>query len=303
MKQKAFALSFTIWIVAILSLLAAVYLNYGKSTVYKSGKLQQKLAMTLESESTIELLKFYLATGKFIENRVENKLLAEVVSSVPTQLPIDSSKIVLGNSTISLQDTAGLISLYDIDTIAKYLGYGTYQKYGIIKDSLTDWLDIDDFTNLNGAEQYFYRQEGKQYSVRNGKYFSSFEELMLVKGIYDINVTKLRELERHLTISDKIQYNIFTLQSNVLQRRYNLSNSNMEQLKEAKRNGLERFRLLFNTLNTTSLDFEVDSFYPSATVQGKVISASNGLKEEIQFLIDFRVLHETQSFELLYYKD
>lgn len=303
MRKKAFALSFTIWIVAILSLLAALYLNYGKSTVYKSGKLQDKLAISIQAESTVELLKFYLATGKFVENRVENRLLTEVISSVPRQIPIDSSKMVWDGSTISLQDSAGLISLYDIDTIAKYLGHGTYQKYGIIKDSLKDWLDIDDFSNLNGAEQSFYQQEVKGYTVRNGKYFTSFEELMLVKGIYDINLTKLKELQRHLTISDKIQYNLFTLETSVLQRKYNLSKSNIEQLIEAKKNGLEQFRLLFNSLNTTPLDFEVDSFYPSGIIQGKVLTANHGLKEEIDFLIDFRVTQERKSFEVLYYKD
>jgi hypothetical protein len=303
MKQKAFALSFTIWIVAILSLLAALYLNYGKSTVYKSGKLHDKLAITIQSESIVELLKFYFATGKFVEGRVENKLLTDIVPSFPQQVPIDSSKIVWGNNTIILQDSAGLISLYDVNTIAKYLGYGTYHKYGIIKDSLEDWLDIDDFSNLNGAEQSFYRQEGKQYIVRNGKYFTSFEELMLVKGIYDINLTKLKELQRHLTISDKIQYNLFTLQKSVLQRRYNLSESNMEQLTEAKQKDVEQFRLLFNSLNSTPLDFEVDSFFPSGTIQGKVVSSHQNLKEEIQFLIDFRTAQETKSFEILFYND
>jgi hypothetical protein len=303
MNQKAFALSFTIWIVAILSLLAALYLNYGKSTVYKSGKLKDKLILSIQSESTVELLKFYISTGKLMQNHVENKSLTSTVPSFPLQFPIDSSEIVWDNSTIILQDSAGLISLYDTDTIAKYLSNGTYEKYGIIKDSFRDWLDIDDFTNLNGAEEGFYRQKGKRYSVRNGKYLTGFEELMLIKGIDDINMTSLKDLEKHLVLSDQIQYNLFTLQKDILERKYNLSKSDMEQLREAKQAGLEQFRLRFNSLNKTQLDFEIDSFYPSGIIQGKVISSYQKLKEEITFLIDFRVLQEKKSFEMLYYKD
>lgn len=303
MRQKGFALTFTIWIVAILSLLAALYLNYGKSTVSKSGKLKEKLLMSIEAESMVELLKFYMATGKFIENRVENRLLSEVVPSLPPQIPIDSSVIRWGQNTISLQDSAGLISLYDTKAVAKYFANGTYKKYGIIKDSLQDWLDIDDFTNLNGAERTFYKQAGKKYTARNGKYFASLEELTLIKGIYDINLSKQIELQEHLVLSDKIQYNLFTLQNNVLQSKYNLTLSEMEQLQKVKAKGLEAFRLLFNSLNTTPLDFEVDSFYPSGVLRGKVVSLGKASKEEIRFLIDFRVSQKTRSFEVIYYRD
>jgi len=303
MKNKGFALSFTIWIVAILSLLAALYLNYGKSTVYKSGKLQDKLALSIQAESMVELFKFYLATGKFVENRVENRIIDSSVSSLPSHVLIDASPIVLHNSTITLQDSAGLVSLYDTNTIAKYLAYGTYKKYDIIKDSLEDWLDIDDFMTLNGAEKRFYKQKGKSYTVRNGKYFAGTEELILVNGISDFNLSKKRELESHLVASDKIQYNLFTLKHNILQRKYNLSKSDMEQLIKVKQKGLEQFRLLFNSLNRTPLDFEIDSFYPSGTLLGKVVTSHKNVKEEINFLIDFRVSQETRSFEVLYYKD
>ena len=63
MSKKGFSLALTLWIVAILSLLSAYYLNYGKKVVEKSGELQIKLNLVLEAESMVEVIKFYGENG------------------------------------------------------------------------------------------------------------------------------------------------------------------------------------------------------------------------------------------------
>lgn len=304
MNKKAFSLALTLWIVAILSLLSVYYLNYGKKVVKKSGELQLKLKLVLEAESMVELIKFYGATGIIIENRLENSIIGKKIRNFPNRIFIDSQKIVFDNSTISLQDSAGLIDISDQEAISDYIAEDK-EKKAIIKDSMSDWIDSDDFSSLNGAEKSFYSANSYRYNARNEQYISASEELFLIRGLEHLSKEKKHRLLSNLIISDGGgTYNFFTLKDDILKSRYYLTSNDIEQLKKAKERSLDSFRILFYTLNKRgSIDFEEDNIYPSSILKGKVITSFKNIKEEIEFVIDFNSKNEDKTFEVLYYKN
>jgi len=304
MKKKGFSLALTLWIVAILSLLSAYYLNYGKKVVKKSRELQTKLHLVLEAESMVELIKFYGSTGVLVENRIENRLLGEKIKSFPDKLFIDSRKMVWDNSTIILQDAAGLIDINDKEVIAEYVAENK-EKKAIIKDSMSDWYDYDDFSSLNGAEKGYYTGNHYSLPVRNEHYFSAAEELFLIRGLDHLSKLQQKKLRSNLILSDGGgTYNFFTLKDDILKSRYALTSNDMEQLKKAKAKGLEVFKNTFYTLNKRhSMSFEEDGMYPSSILRGHIITSFKNIREKIEFVIDFNVKSEEKIFEVLYYKN
>lgn len=304
MNKKGFSLALTLWIVAILSLLSVYYLNYGKKVVKKSGELQTKLKLVLEAESMVELIKFYGATGVIIENRIENNILREKIKNFPNKLFIDSREIVWDNSKIILQDASGLLDINDKIAIADYVAEDK-EKKAIIKDSMSDWYDFDDFSLLNGAEKSYYKENGYIANPRNENYFAATEELFLIRGLNHLSKLKQKKLLSILIFSDGGgTYNLFTLKDEILKSRYNLTSNDMEQLKEAKESGLEAFKNAFYALNKkSSINFEEDVLYPSNIIRGEVVSSFKNIKEKIEFVIDFNVKSGNKTFEVLYYKN
>ena len=304
MNKKGFSLALTLWIVAILSLLSVYYLNYGKKVVKKSGELQTKLKLVLEAESMVELIKFYGATGAIIENRIENSLLGGKIKNFPNKIFVDSRKMVWDNSSIVLQDAAGLLDISDKIAIADYVAEDK-EKKAIIKDSMSDWYDYDDFSLLNGAEKNYYNENGYIANPRNEHYFAAPEELFLIRGLNHLSKLQRKKLLSNLILSDGGgTYNLFTLKDEILKSRYNLTLNDMEQLKKAKNKGLEAFKNSFYALNKrSSINFEEDGLYPSDIIQGEVVSSFKNIKEKIEFVIDFNVKSGKKTFEVLYYKN
>lgn len=52
----------------------------------------------------------------------------------------------------------------------------------IISDSMLDWIDQDDLTHINGAEDGYYGSLNEPYSSKD-TFFSSVEEMTLIRGI------------------------------------------------------------------------------------------------------------------------
>lgn len=51
-----------------------------------------------------------------------------------------------------------------------------------VVDSILDWIDPDDFSRLNGAENDYYQSLKEPYNCKNGP-LDSIEELLLVRGV------------------------------------------------------------------------------------------------------------------------
>ena len=81
------------------------------------------------------------------------------------------------NLRYGLIDEAGKINLnLTSDETLKALGLTDE-----LAECLRDWLDSDDDPHINGAEQEYYQQLPRPYTIRNGP-LGTLEELLLVKG-------------------------------------------------------------------------------------------------------------------------
>ena len=289
--KKGFALALTLWIVAIMSLVTALYLSYGKETVQKTTLLNKKLKAIFEVESTIELLKFYGMTGELSQNSINNNGLKRFFPKFPTKIFIDGRIIKWGKLTITLQDTAGLIGANDIEGVTNYLIANkkiSKDKKAIIKDSINDWLDNNSFKLLNGAENSFYRNKGYKYLPRNENYFSSVDELFLVRGLVDSNLDR-KFLKSKLVISTYASRNIMTMDIELLGAIYDLSKIDIEQLKKAKKESNDTFLKLFYRQNQEAFQSEKTGTSPSRIVKATVMYDTKKIHEQVSLIISFRL--------------
>jgi hypothetical protein len=298
--KKGFALALTLWIVAMLSLVSVLYLSYGKKVVQKSIQLNKKLQLTLEAESTIELLKFYIATGNINKDKVINKNFKNLFPSFPNFLNIDGRIEVVDNRSISIQDTAGLINIHDHEAFSNYLSKNlTIEDRSIIKDSIQDWLDLDSFSSLNGAESSFYKSKKYLYGTRNESFFSSIEEIFLLRGISKYKTTINRD---NLILSNALVRNILTMNPKLLGKIYNFTKNEIEQLIEAKKEGEMFFSNLFYQLNTQNQTPEIDGFTASNIFNIDVLIQKDNIYKRIKLLVTFKS-NNRRAFEVLEYSD
>jgi type II secretory pathway component PulK len=304
MRSNGFSLALTLWIVAIMSLASALYLSYAKAIVTKSQQLNTKLQLTFEAESVIELIKFYGATGEFRRRAIFNSNLSRFVPNFPKKLYLDSHKMVWRSTQIILQDSAGLLNVEDIDAIVNYLIHQSDKlkdKKDIIRDSIRDWLDRDNFSRLNGAEDEFYKKYS--YRARSQGYFASTDEFFLIRGVEELNKTVKRRLSTLLVQSHAMKRNVATMNSEMLQSIYNISKINATLLERVKgADDFVKLLTLFHSIYKENYDLERDGFAPSKVVKVEVVSSKNGISKRVEFLIDFSIYNQ-RAFAILNYKD
>jgi general secretion pathway protein K len=90
---------------------------------------------------------------------------------------------------VYLYDENGKINLNGINDENREIFINFFIQKGIdifdadvIVDSILDWVDTDDLTHLNGAEDKYYETLPEPYKVKNAP-FHSVEELALVRGV------------------------------------------------------------------------------------------------------------------------
>jgi len=304
MTKKAFSLALTLWIVAMMSLVSVLYLGHAKKIVQKTIKLNEKLQLTFDSESTIELLKFYISTGYIGGDKIINNEFKNVFPSFPSSLFIDGRQEVFDNRTIILQDTAGLININDKEALSNYLFLDNVinEDKRIIEDSITDWLDLDGVMSLNGAENSFYHGRKYLYGARNESYFTSLEEVFLLRGMKKYTLLEKEKLYPNLIISNTIIRNLLTMKPLILGKVYGFTQNEIEQLVEAKKESSDYFLNLFYKFNFQNKNGERDGVFPSHILRMTVISDFDMVYKSITLLISFRANKE-RVFEVLEYYD
>ncbi len=112
----------------------------------------------------------------------------EITKWVPSENPYS---IQIGNiyCDVYLHDENGKINLNGISDENKGILIEYFNQMGIdlfdadiIVDSILDWIDPDDLTHLNGAEDNYYESLPEPYKTKDAS-FSSIEELALVRGV------------------------------------------------------------------------------------------------------------------------
>lgn len=91
-----------------------------------------------------------------------------------------------GTCEIRVTGEAGKVNINTVSnpTLRKIVGQLGLEGEArdVVVDSILDWIDPDDLSRLNGAENDYYQSLKEPYNCKNGN-LDSIEELLLVRGI------------------------------------------------------------------------------------------------------------------------
>lgn len=171
--QRGIALVAVLWIVAILALIAAVFLRETRSGL--------ALARNLAEEAKAEAL------AEAGVNRAMLVLLG-LDDTIPWRVDGGSFSFDLGGGSVrvTLQDEGGKI---DLNRAADAVLQGLFTSVGVapdqaqrLADAVADFRDADDLRRLNGAEDPDYAAAGLPVDAKDGP-FAAVEELQQVLGM------------------------------------------------------------------------------------------------------------------------
>ena len=218
-------------------LMAAVIVTVGiafnwlvKEHMKASEGLKNKAEAILRVRSAYDTLIYLILNGRVSRREIVTAASNEI-SELKT-LPLGGQKVLLSDDLyVQAQDSNGMLSFVSMHTapikrLIKKVG-GLEDASGII-DSLLDWVDVDIFARLNGAEEFYYKGQGLPYTPRN--YAIQYkDELQLIKGIdkglYD-------KIEPYLTILPSTGFNPNTASDEVLMAYLDINEESLKNLKD-----------------------------------------------------------------------
>ncbi len=181
-RQQGFALVLVLWLVALLTIVAASFATHSKVETRLTANAIDALRSRLLAQSGV------------------NRAIIELVTSDPEQrwqtngriYQVESEK---GSLSISIRNSSGLLDLNRAsrDQLVKLFALVAEDLHEreALADRLNDWRDADDLPHLNGAEDGDYRNAGYQYATA-GRDLVSIDELAYVMGFDAAKVERLR---------------------------------------------------------------------------------------------------------------
>ena len=275
--QKGSALIFVLWIIAILSILAA----------------EIGFKARLNSELTGD-------EAKLIQNYPQALACLQTgISAILNQNSSQLNHLTGKNFHFNFKEQNYSCQLEFFDEAGKYnlnkvgekelleilnaLGFQG-EKRDTIVDSILDWRDSDNFHRLNGAETDYYQTLNPPYKCKNGN-FNSIDELILVKGI-DLPVfQKLKQVFSVYANTQKI--NVNSAPQEVL-KTLGLDSRQIQDLQQARKQDpfldlndlLSRVPELDPNLVKDKIRFKDSSIY-----QVKVTVLNNQIKTRTKFIL------------------
>ena len=218
-------------------LMAAVIITVGlgfnwlvKEHMKASEGLKNKAEAVLKARSAFDTL-IYLVLNGVVNRREIISTTGREISELKT-LPLNGQKVPLSEDLfIQAQDSNGMLSLVTLNTgamqrLMKKVG-GLDDASGILSSYL-DWIDQDNFSRLNGAEEFYYRGQGLPYAPRN--YPVQYkEEIELIKGM---DRELYGKIESYLTILPSTGFNPNTASDEVLMAYLDIDEESLKVQKE-----------------------------------------------------------------------
>ena len=255
-------------------LMAAVIVTVGvgfnwlvKEHMKASEGLRNKAEAILKARSAYDTLIYLILNGQVLPREIVPAAGSEI--SELKRLPLDGKKVPLSDDIyVQAQDSNGVLSLVSMNTPAMerlVKKVGSLEDVSGIISSYLDWIDEDNFSRVNGAEEFYYKGEGLPYIPRNYpiQYKDEFE---LIKGVGKELYSKI---EPYLTILPSIGFNPNTASDEVLMAYLDINEDSLKGLREymskkAISSDLELFAL---TGRKIAIDVEGIYFYPSPFIE------------------------------------
>jgi general secretion pathway protein K len=180
--QKGFALVLVLWLIALLTIIAASFSTHSKVETRLTGNSIDALHSRLLAQSAV------------------NRAILELMVSDPAQrwnsngqvYPIETDQ---GRVKLSIRNSSGLLDLNRAprEQLVKLFALIAEDELDreALADRLKDWRDSDDLRHLNGAEDADYRSAGYPYTTA-GRDLVSIDELAYVLGFDAAKVERLR---------------------------------------------------------------------------------------------------------------
>ncbi|MEW8405325.1 MAG: PilX N-terminal domain-containing pilus assembly protein [Candidatus Thiodiazotropha taylori] len=181
-SNRGVALILVLWMVALLTIIAASFSTQSKVESRLAGNSKDALQAKLLAESGF------------------SRAVMELMVISPQQrwnfngqlYPLQTAQ---GELEVSIRNASGLLDLNKAssDQLNRLFGLisDDPEERNALVDRLHDWRDADDLRRLNGAEDKDYRAAGYDYATA-GKDLTSLEELAYVMGFDAARVNRLR---------------------------------------------------------------------------------------------------------------
>lgn len=181
-----------IWIIALMSVITAEFVLSVRNEVntLNNEKSSTKAFYAAEAGGAAALKAIYDGAldeiykgGEKVRPQDNDKAFTPV-----WRLNTEMAPVAYGDAyyRVKIGNESGRININEADnSLLSILSMGIGLPEGdvlVLKDSIQDWRDRDDFFRLNGAESEYYRSLSKPYSCKNN-YFASVDELLLVRGM------------------------------------------------------------------------------------------------------------------------
>lgn len=248
---SGFILVTTLWVLAMLTMAASFFALWTQRTVEVALSSQADIQGEIDGASTQAVAIYLLSTQKFniggltvpeikpLDSREEKPLdpFAEENDSV---LPVggeialdDRPYFGQGKALFALQDEVGLININTVSDarMARFLHLlGVEEKLlPHLIDKFKDYIDIDEFHRINGAEAYHYQQQN--LPPPPNRYLLHPMEVKQVLGWRDQTVLWKNDQLNQLThLFVAARPNINTAPSLVLQAAYNINKEAAERI-------------------------------------------------------------------------
>lgn len=256
------------------TLMAAVIVTVGlgfnwlvREHLKASEGLRNKTEAILRARSAYATIIYLVLNGRVAQREIVTAISNEI-SELKT-LPLDGKKVPLSDDLyVQAQDSNGMLSLVSMNTDAmgrliKKIG-GLDKTSGII-DSFLDWVDVDNFSRVNGAEEFYYRGQGILYAPRNYP-IQYKEEAELIKGM---DRELYGKIEPYLTMLPSIGFNPNTASDEVLKAYLDINEESLKVLKDymLKKPVTSDTELFALTGRMIVTDVERTYFYPSPFIE------------------------------------
>jgi general secretion pathway protein K len=218
-------------------LMAAVIVTVGvgfnwlvKEHMKSSESLRNKAEAILKARSAYDTLLYLIINGRVLQTEIV-PLASNEITELKT-LPLNGQKVPLSDDLyVQAQDSNGMISLSNLNMpamerlIKRLIGLENPSE---IIESYLDWIDVDNFARINGAEEFYYRSQGLPYTPRN--YAIQYkDEFKLIKGM---DKELYGKVEPYLTMLPSTGFNPNTASDEVLMAYLDINEESLKVLRE-----------------------------------------------------------------------
>ncbi len=226
--------------------------------------LRAKTEAALHATSAYETLIYCMLAGS-VTNRDIVLYKGEELLGIKA-IPLNGKRVKTNKGVgLSIQDSNGMFSLtYPEPAVLRRLITilaPENKNANVIANSLMDWIDTDRFNRLDGAEDTFYRFEGKPYTARNYP-IQYIEEFSLIRGM---DSELFKKLLPHITLLPNTGFNPNTATDEFLMAYLDIDRGALQVLRDyMKDRPIRSNGELFGLVGRSLISAEAVYFIPSS---------------------------------------